>query len=99
MRLPAITWFVSPAFAPFKPPAALLPAGKVSDISSSDRTHLQPGGQDLQEARASSGGLLPHGPHLHLHGLRRGRAQVPRHRLHRPRVEEEDGELRPLFVE
>lgn len=35
-RLPAVTWFVSPAFVPFKPTAVLLPAGEVSDISSSD---------------------------------------------------------------
>lgn len=68
-------------------------AGEVSGVSSSDRAHLPPGGEDLQEARTPHGRLLPHRPRLHLHGVRGGLAQIPRHRLRRPRVEEEDGEL------
>lgn len=68
------------------------PAGEVPGISSPDRTHVPPGGEDLQEARASAGALLPDGSRLHLRRLRRVVAQEPRHGVGRPRVEEEDGE-------
>lgn len=92
------SWVCYSCICPFKFMAVFLHAGKVSDVSSPDRTHFPPGGEDLQETRTSSGGLLPHRPHLHLHGLRRDLAQVPRHCFHWPRVEEEDGELWPPFL-
>lgn len=85
--------FVFLTFAHSNPRLFPFYTGQVFGVSSSDPTHLPPGGEDLQEARAPHGRLLPHRPHLHLRGVRRGHAQVPRPRLHRPRVEEEDGEL------
>lgn len=64
-------------------------------ISSYDWTRFQPGREGLSEAHASHGAVLPNGPRLHLHCLRRDHAQITRPCPRRPGVEEEDGEQQP----
>lgn len=93
--VPFLFWYLINCLNPANASSVFLPVcdrpGEVPDLSPSDRTYFPPRREDLQETRTSAGGLLSHRPHLHLHGLRRERAQVPRHRLRRPRMEEEDG--------